>query len=1774
MRRILPRTSTTRFPRRRTIQSLRSRVSRTARRSLRLESLECRRLLDGDPLIAAAHGGPDDMDDPGQHIHGTKWNDLNANGRHDPGEPGLAGVTVYSDLNNNGRLDDDEPSAVTMEDDPNTRFDETGMYWLEGLMPGSHVIREVVPTGFVQTFPGRHARVTSSETGRFQEGIALDYDVTGVEIVPSPASDGTTIDLELTVVWPDSCGSLVADMATHTVVGDHILVQMYGEQVGNVCAEVISPESQTIRIAGLDQSRYRVVGVLNEDLGKGDFVPTLAVVGGVEFAARGSHSVTLEPGDVVDGIDFGNHLRRPGSAHGLKWMDRNGNGQRDPNEPGLPGVTIYSDLNFNGVLDEGEPRTVTMDDDPSTFQDETGHYWLEDLVPGLHVIREVVPDGFIQTFPPRFRFDVGAVEPLLLPFPGDAHVIHVEPGQAVENLDFGNRRIEPGSVHGTKWADRNGNGQRDNNEPGLAGVLIFSDLNGNTRLDDDEPRTRTMEDDPDTAVDETGLYWLRLDAGRHIIREIVPDGFRQTFPPTGPIPLPIDEIGFAPDIFPIVGGAHVVFVEPGGTIEGLDFGNQPLPGSVHGRKWNDLDGDGRQDPNEPGLSGVTIYVDRNNNGRLDDGEQHTVTMKDDPVTNVDESGLYWLDGLPPGRHVIREVVPDGFVQTFPPHIAVLPEDGHQGDELSSVDPDQIVVTLAAGEVFETQVSWAFHPLCVRPFEVDVVATDPDVSFENLTGVLLNGCGGDVSTFDVRMVGDGLSHFFELQFVDAAFGGVLDVILVTILGPNDGGGGAHIVRIEPGGVVEGRDFGNHPQSGSVHGRKWNDLDRDGEQDPDEPGLPGVTIYVDRNNNGQLDPGERRMVTMEDDPVTDFDEAGLYWLDGLPPGRHVIREVVPDGFVQTFPPRVAVLPGDGHEPDEGPSSVDPDQIVVTLAAGEVFETQVSWSFEPFCVRPFEVDVVASDPDVSFENLTGVLINSCGGDVSTFDVRMIGDGLNHLFELQFVDAEFGGVLDTIPVVIRAPSDGGAHIVRIEPGGTVEGRDFGNHRVDELGSIHGLKWNDLDGDGRRDANEPGLPGVTIYVDRNNNGRLDDNERRTETMEDDPNTLVDESGRYWLSDLPPGEHVIREIVPDGFVQTFPDRGATVTSSETGRFQQGIALDFDLTGVEIVPSTSADRTTIDLELTVVWPDSCGSIVEGMTTHTVIDNHILVQMYGEQVGTICADVISPQSQSIRISGLDENRYRVVGVLNEDLGSGEFVPTLAVVGGIAFAADGGRHVVRLLPGETVEGIDFGNRSRAPGSAHGVKWVDRNGNAERDPNEPGLPGVTIYSDLNFNGVLDEGEPRTVTMEDDPNTAVDEAGHYWLENLTPGLHVVREVVPDGFVQTFPRRFPFDIGTDEPLTLPFPGGAHVIRVQPGQAVENLDFGNRRIEPGTVHGTKWIDLNGNGQRERNEPGLPGVVIYSDLNGNRRLDDDEPSARTIEDDPDTAVDEAGLYWLRLEPGRHVIREVVPDGFVQTFPPAGPIPLPFGEVGFAPDIFPIVGGAHVVFVEPGDTIEGLDFGNRRLPLGDFNGDGLLNCRDLRILNEEIVSGNHSSSFDLNADGLVDFGDTKFWISNIYGTISGDANLDFRVNAQDLNILGLNWRESGKHLSWCDADFDGDHMIGASDLNEIGLNWQRSAAPLAARPPRAPLQASATRAPITVTETLHFASAAQSSRTVSWRGDVVETDVESESRWHKRTRRVDDYFARRNSNRLSQQTSSDRFEGLADDVFAGLASFTVRR
>jgi uncharacterized protein (DUF2141 family) len=115
----------------------------------------------------------------------------------------------------------------------------------------------------------------------------------------------------------------------------------------------------------------------------------------------------------------------------------------------------------------------------------------------------------------------------------------------------------------------------------------------------------------------------------------------------------------------------------------------------------------------------------------------------------------------------------------------------------------------------------------------------------------------------------------------------------------------------------------------------------------------------------------------------------------------------------------------------------------------------------------------------------------------------------------------------------------VTLTSGQNVTGVNFGDFR---LTSIGGTKFRDTNGNGVRNAGEPGLKGWTIFLDANRNGRLDAGETRTTT---------DANGNYTFANLAPGTYSVREVRRLGWVQmtnnpadiviTTSGQGATVS---------------------------------------------------------------------------------------------------------------------------------------------------------------------------------------------------------------------------------------------------------------------------------------------------------------------------------------------------------------------------------------------------------------------------------------------------------------------------------------------------------------------------------------------------------------------------------------------------------------------------------------------------------
>jgi len=407
-------------------------------------------------------------------VSGTVFEDDNGDGSQDNGEIGLGGVQVYADLGNVGSFVSGDPTAIT---------DGNGVYTLEGLAAGNYIIRQIIPSGYAQTYPanglGFHVTLvfhqvlpTQNFGDKFTQG-AQSY-ITGT-------------------VFNDANGDGAQDNGEAGLAG----VQVYAD-LGNVGYFVTGDPTTT---TGGDGT-YALGG-----LAAGQYIIRQVVPSGyAQTAPSGGLGIhlALPANNTLTGDNFGDKAIAATSATitGTVFNDANGDGAQDNGEAGLAGVQVYADLGNVGYFVTGDPTTTT---------NANGNYTLSGLAAGNYIVRQVQPLGDAQTSPSG----------------GLGHHVTVSAGQTLSGQNFGDRSAAapPAVITGIVFNDANGDGIQDDGEMGLASVQVYLDL-GNVGY--------FVTGDPTTMTNATGGYTLSgLAAGNYIVRQALPLGYVQTTPANG-----------------------------------------------------------------------------------------------------------------------------------------------------------------------------------------------------------------------------------------------------------------------------------------------------------------------------------------------------------------------------------------------------------------------------------------------------------------------------------------------------------------------------------------------------------------------------------------------------------------------------------------------------------------------------------------------------------------------------------------------------------------------------------------------------------------------------------------------------------------------------------------------------------------------------------------------------------------------------------------------------------------------------------------------------------------------------------------------------------------------------------------------------------------------------------------------------------------------------------------------------------------------------------------
>jgi hypothetical protein len=288
-------------------------------------------------------------------------------------------------------------------------------------------------------------------------------------------------------------------------------------------------------------------------------------------------------------------------------------------------------------------------------------------------------------------------------------------------------------------------------------------------------------------------------------------------------------------------------------------------------------------------------------------------------------------------------------------------------------------------------------------------------------------------------------------------------------------------------------------------------------------------------------------------------------------------------------------------------------------------------------------------------------------------------------------------------------------EPEAPLIGNDFGNWTT---ASKAGTKFNDLNGNGVRDAGEPGMGGWTIFVDYNDNNTLDIGE---------PSAVTAADGSYTIIGIDPGEWFVREVQQAGWTCSFPAGCEYLELFASG--DQLVGNDFG----NWTTATKAGTKFNDLNMNGVR--DAGEPGMGGWTIFVDYNDNFTPDVGEPSAVTAAD------GSYTITGIDPGIW--------------YVREVQQAGWVCTYPVPCQHQETFLSSDQLTGNDFGNWELTSGKT-GTKFEDLDADGQpREAGEPGLAGWTIYVDYNNSNTLDAGEPFGVTAAD---------GSYAITNVNVG--------------------------------------------------------------------------------------------------------------------------------------------------------------------------------------------------------------------------------------------------------------------------------------------------------------------------------------------------------------------------------------------------------------------------
>ncbi len=916
----------------------------------------------------------------------------------------------------------------------------------------------------------------------------------------------------------------------------------------------------------------------------------------------------------------------------------------------------------------------------------------------------------------------------------------------------------------------------------------------------------------------------------------------------------------------------------------LDFGFSDKPTvSIGSLIWEDLNNDGLQDDSELGIADVNVTL-------LDENG----TAMTNPVQKTLSNGQYYFSGLDEGDYSILVSPPTGMgyvpctVQTTADNDDTENDSNIKSSSGNAYTSGQFTLqadtepteangksgTDSADDSDDDNGNMTVDFCFYRPASLgdyvwydnnkDGIQDAGESGVKNVTVKLLKDCDSSTVAGTLTTDVDGKYKFTNLDAGDycVEFSNLPTDFMVTTKGSegeDDSDASTTVpyrtdeTTLDAGENDMTWDMGIYSSKVAIGDFVWYDLNKNGQQDADEAGVPDIDVKLLKDCTTEVN-------------STKTDENGKYIFESLTAGTYCVEfGALEDGFV--------ISPKDSgdNETDSDVNATTKRTAPVTLAEGT---RDLTWDMGIYAPASLGNKVwndknangVQDDGEAPVAGVDVTLLGSdcatafAGVDPQTTDA----DGL-YLFE-DLVAGDYCVRFTNIPAGYAiSPQDKGDNAkdsdvnvvtgittpITLNAGDNDLTWDMG---IYEEASIGNYVWNDANANGEQEDTEEPVSGVTVTLyDKTCTVVAKDSQGA-----DIATVQTDAAGLYIFEHLMPSEYCLGfTTLPDGFGATFKDTvaddnidsdadastlktistvldaGENDMSWDMGIFQASsigdtVWYDKNANGVQDAGETGVENVTVNLyqtDCTTVAVDGMGVAISAIQTD-VNGNYTFTNLVpndycvGFDLNTLPAGYkVSPKKVSSSTTDKDSNADEVTGITES---------------------------TNLIGGENDREWDMGIYS--PASLGDRVWLDENANGVQDANETGVKDVTVT-------LYDKTCETAITTDNDGNALAnsiktDVNGNYVFTNLIPAEYCVGfSNLPVNHVVS-----PKDATTEDKDSDVNPATMKTVAtsLESGENDPSWDMGI--YVPASIGNYVWLDENGNGVQDNNETGVENVAV--------------------------------------------------------------------------------------------------------------------------------------------------------------------------------------------------------------------------------------------------------------------------------------------------------------------------------